>query len=123
MKQIKFYYSKPVHVRSLPVLTDDSGNVIFVMEKVGAKVKKMPRVTVASIYDPDTNTMTFGTAICSPKDVFKKEIGRELATKRAKQFPEHTIVGIKRRKIRETSRKYANELIAKHLRRYVHIDL
>jgi hypothetical protein len=123
MKQIKFYYSIPVHLRTIPVLTDDNGNVLFIYDKVGAMTKRVPRITVASYYDPEANKMTFGAATCSPKDVFVKKIGREIAQKRALESPEITLVGINRRKLREVSKKYANELIAKHLSRYVHIDV
>ncbi len=123
MKQVKFYYSAPIHVRRIPVLTDDNGNVLFVYDKLGSTVKRIPRITVASVYDPESNTMTFGAAVCSPKDVFSKKVGREIAEKRARQFAEITIKGIHRKKIRETSKKYANDLIAKHLARYVHVDV
>ena len=123
MKKVKFYYSAAVHVRRIPVITDDSGNVLFVYDRVDSKVKKLPRITVASVYDPDENTMTFGTAICSPKDTFVKAIGREIAEKRARKFPEITIKGINRRKIRKISNAYANELISRHLSEYVHVDL
>ena len=123
MKKVKFYYSTPVHLRTIPVLTDDNGNVLFIYDKISPKAKRVPRVTVASCYDPDTNTMTFGAAVCSPKDVFSKKVGREIAEKRARQFPEITLVGVNRKKLRETSKKYANDLISKHLSRYVHTDL
>ena len=123
MKTVKYYYSKPVHLRRIPVLTDDEGNVLFVYDRIEPKVKRIPRITVASVYDPNTNTMTFGAAVCSVKDTFSKKIGRELAEKRARQFPETVIRAIKRGKIREVSRRYANDLIAKHLSKYVHVDV
>ena len=94
MKTVKYYYSAPVHVRHIPVLTDDEGNVLFVYDKVEPMVKRVPRITVASVYDPVENKMTFGAAVCSPKDTFKKSIGREIAEKRARQFPEITVVGM-----------------------------
>ena len=126
MKTVKFYYSTPVHLRHVPVITDDEGKVLFIYDQVEPSVKRLPRITVASVYDPVENKMTFGAAICSPKDTFKKAIGRDLAEKRARQFPEITICGIKRSKrgkIREVSKKYANDLIQKHLSKYVHVDL
>ena len=123
MKTVKYYYSAPVHVRHIPVLTDDEGKVLFVYDRVEPSVKRVPRITVASVYDPVKNQMTFGTAVCSPKDTFKKSIGREIAEKRARQFPEITIVGINRRKIREASKRYANDLIEKHLADYVHFSI
>lgn len=123
MKTVKYYYSAPVHLRHIPVLTDDEGNVLFVYEKVEPKAKRIPRITVASVYDPIENKMTFGAAICSPKDAFKKSVGREIAEKRARQFPEITVVAIPRRKIREVSKKYANDLIERHLSKYVQFDI
>ena len=76
MKTVKYYYSAPVHIRRIPVLTDDEGNVLFIYDKIEPSVKRVPRITVASVYDPIDNRMTFGAAICSPKDTFKKNIGR-----------------------------------------------
>lgn len=121
MKTVKYYYSKPVHLRRLPVLTDDEGNVLFVYDKVDPTVKKIPRITVASVYDPLSNTMTFGVATCSPKDMFSKKVGRELAETRAVEHPEVTVKAIRRGKVREVSTRYANELIERHLSKYVHL--
>lgn len=122
-KTVKYYYSAPVHIRRIPVLTDDEGKVLFVYDKVEPSVKRIPRITVASVYDPVNNRMTFGAAICSPKDTFKKSIGREIAEKRARQFPEITVVGIDRRKIRDVSTRYANDLIERHLSKYVQFSI
>ena len=123
MKTVKYYYSKPVHLRRLPVLTDDEGNVLFVYDKVDPTVKRIPRITVASVYDPETNTMTFGVATCSTKDMFSKKIGRELAEKRAREHAEVTVKAIRRGRIREVSTRYANELIERHLSKYVHLGI
>lgn len=123
MKTVKFYYSTAIHLRHVPVITDAEGKVMFIYDQIEPTVKVIPRITVASVYDPIANKMTFGAAICSPKDTFKKQIGREIAEKRARQFPEITICGIKRGKIREVSKKYANDLLHKHLSKYVRINL
>lgn len=123
MKTIKYYYSAPVHVRHIPVITDDEGNVLYIYDKVEPSVKRLPRVTIASVYNPQTNSMTFGAAVCSPKDPFNKKIGRELAEKRAKENPEITIKAIRRGRIREVSKRYANDLIEKHLAKYVHFGI
>lgn len=123
MKTVKYYYSAPVHIRRIPVLTDDEGKVLFVYDRVEPSVKRVPRITVASVYDPVANKMTFGAAVCSPKDTFKKSVGREIAEKRARQFPEVTICNIKRGKIREVSKRYANDLIEKHLANYVSFSI
>jgi hypothetical protein len=122
MKTVKYYYSAPVHIRHIPVLTDDEGNVLFIYDKVEPSVKRVPRITVASVYDPIDNKMTFGAAVCSPKDTFKKSIGREIAEKRARHFAEVTVVAIDRRKIREVSQRYANDLIERHLSKYIQFD-
>lgn len=119
MKKVKYYYSAPAHLVTLPALTDDNGNVLYVYDKISAKVKRFPRITVASVYDPDNNVMKFGAAVCSPRDLFVKKIGRDLAEERANNNPEITITGINRKKIREASKKYANDLIEKYLAKYV----
>lgn len=119
MKSVKFYYSAETHIRRIPVLTDAQGNVTYIFDRITSVVKKIPRITVASVYDPIENKMTFGCSVCSPKDVFNKKFGRELAEERARKYPEITIVSIHRNKIRETSKKYANMLISKHLEEYV----
>lgn len=123
MKTVKYYYSAPVHIRHIPVLTDDEGNVLFVYDKVEPSVKRIVRITVASVYDPVENKMTFGVAVCSPKDVFKKSIGREIAERRARQSPEITVVAINRKKLREVSKRYANDLIERHLSKHVQFGI
>lgn len=123
MKTVKYYYSAPVHIRHIPVITNDEGEVLYVYDRIEPSVKRLPRITVASVYDPINNTMTFGAAVCSPKDTFVKKIGRENAEKRARQFPEITVRNIKRGKIREVSKRYANDLIEKHLSKYVHFGI
>lgn len=123
MKTVKYYYSAAVHLRHIPVITDHEGKVLFVYDKIEPNVKKVPRITVASVYDPVENKMTFGAAICSPKDTFKKEIGREIAEKRARHFPEITVVPINRKKLREISKKYANDLIERHLSKCIKINV
>lgn len=119
MKKVKYYYSEAVNVRKLPVYTDAEGNVLFISEKEPSDVKKLPRVTVAAVYDDITNTMSFGAAICSPKDTFKKSIGRDLAYERATTSPEVIVKIIKRNRTRETSRRYSEELIQSKLKKYV----
>ena len=67
--------------------------------------------------------MYFGVAICSPKDVFKKTIGRKLAEDRARIKPALTVKGIKRGCIRSVSKRYANELISSSLSKDVQFEL
>jgi hypothetical protein len=111
MKTVKYYYSKAIHVRYVPCITDDQGDVVFLLERNVAPAKKLPRVTVASVYNSDDNSMTFGVAICSPKDTFKKSEGRKLAYERALNSPKCTVSCIKPGKTRYVSKKYANMLI------------
>ena len=110
MKTVKYYYSKAIHVRYVPCVTDDQGEVVFLLERNVSPAKKLPRITVASVFDSEHSTMNFGVAICSPKDVFKKSEGRKLAYQRAIESP-NCIVHVKRGKTRYVSKKYANSLI------------
>ena len=125
MKTVKYYYSKPVHVRTIPVMTDAQGVPLYIFrdESISRVVRTVPRVTVASIYDPIANTMVFGVAVCSPKDVFKKAIGRKLAEDRARIKPAAKVVGIKPGRVRSVSKRYANELIASYLAKDVQFSL
>lgn len=125
MKTVKFYYSKPVHVRLIPVMTDSQGEINFVFDSVSQIVKTLPRVTVASVYDPLNNTMSFGVSVCSPKDIFKKSVGRKLAEDRARIKPNVKVklTGRKRDYIRRISKKYSNDLISEYLSKDVHFDL
>lgn len=125
MKTVKYYYSKPVHVRLIPVMTDSQGEISFVMPTTSQIVRTLPRVVVASVYNPDDNTMSFGVSICSPKDTFKKSIGRKLAEDRARIKPNVKVklTNSKRGYIRSVSKRYANQLIAEYLEKDVHFDL
>ena len=123
MKKVKYYYSSAVSLRNLPVFTDSQGNVLYVFDKPLVETKKIPRVTVASVYDPVENRMTFGVAVCCPKDTFEKHIGRDIALQRAIETPEVTVRLIKRGRIREISKRYANQLINSRLKSYVQSDL
>lgn len=122
MKTVKYYYSKAIHVRLARVVTDDQGEVLYMLEDGYKMFKKLPRVTVASIYDKDANSMSFGVAICSPKDTFKKSEGRRLAFSRALSNPSLTVRAIKRGRVRETSKTYANELIDRAEQRFVNAE-
>lgn len=121
MEIVKFYYSKALHIRRLPVVTDNEGNVIMVYEKSKPVVVKLPRITVASVYNTETNMMKFGVAVCSTKDVFKKKLGRQIAEGRARKSKD-SVIALKG-KVREVSTRRANELINKYLSKYVHANL
>lgn len=133
MKTVKFYYSKPVHVRTAQIVTDaqgepilnydEEGNLLYLYNcKSTSIVRTLPRITVASVYDPDKNKMYFGVAVCSPKDTFKKSVGRELAEDRARNKPAFIVGGIKRGCVKNVSRRYANQLIADYLNKDVCFD-
>lgn len=123
MKKVKYYYSEAVHLRTMNVLTNAEGDPIYIPDAKPIKVKVLPRITVAAIWDTKTDRITFASAICSPKDLFKKSIGREVAYKRATEFPEVSIRLAKRSKIRDISKRYANQLISQHLNKYVRTEV
>lgn len=123
MKKVKYYYSEAVHIRTMAVITDAEGNPLYIPDAKPVKVKTLPRITVAAIWDTNTNRMTFGSAICAPADTFKKSVGREVALKRATDFPEVTIQLTKKNRIREISKRYANQLISQHLHKYVRSEV
>lgn len=106
-------------------MTDAQGEPCFLYgdESISRIVRNAPRVTVASVYDPVENSMAFGVAVCSPKDVFKKSIGRSVAEERAKNKPVIKVVGLKRNRIREVSKSYANRLISNYLSKNVQFDI
>lgn len=115
----KYYYSKETAIKRLPVVVDENGEVLYVCSHMEAKTKKLPRVTVATLYNRDANEMSFAVSVCANKDQFIKRIGRELAHKRAETEPELIVRGIKRNKVSATSKRYAQELIDKYLEKYV----
>ena len=112
MKTVKYYYSKIIRICYIPCLTDDHGDVLRLSEVNSAKSKKLPRVTVASVYDKDNNSMSFGIAVCSPKDNFKKSEGRKIAYDRALNSPKIVVTGIRKGKVRDASKRYATALIS-----------
>lgn len=123
MKKVKYYYSEAVHLRTMAVITDAEGNPMYIPEAKPLKIKNISRITVAAIWDTEENRMTFGTAVCAPNDVFKKSIGRSVALKRATESPEVTIRLAKKNRVREISKRYANQLISQHLHKYVRTDI
>lgn len=123
MKKVKYYYSNAVHVRLLPIFTDAEGQPLFIPESKPIKRKALPRVTVSAVLDSETDTLSFGVAVCSPKDLFKKSIGRELSYKRAIESPECVVRLVKKNRTREISKKYANQLINQYLGKYVQSDV
>lgn len=120
MRSTKYYYSKPAFVKYMRTLIDGQGEVLFISEKEpGTKAKRVPRVCVASVYDRDNGIMQFGYAVCSPKDVFKKEVGRKLAYDRAINKPTKKVLIKPGSKVRMISTKYANEIIDNYIAKYI----
>lgn len=115
MNKTKYYYSEAVHLRYLPCYTDAEGTPLFIDHTKNPIVKNVPRVTVASVLDSENNVLSFGVSVCSEKDVFSKEIGRGLALDRALNNPCLKVAVLKKTKISELSKKYADELIEQHL--------
>ena len=111
MKTIKYYYSSAMCMGYYPCVFDSHGDVIHWGVTKTTKSKKLPRITVASVYDKDNNSMYFGVAICSPKDNFKKSEGRKIAYERAMNNPNVVVSNIKKNQVHSISKSYANSLI------------
>lgn len=88
MKKPRYYYTADVSTDTLRVKCVD-GEPLYVINRIASR--KLPRLTICGIWDTDTDTMSFGYAKCSCKDVFKKSIGREIAYKRATTDPFMTV--------------------------------
>ena len=85
MKKERFYYGDDVTLANLEVVLNNTGDIVA---SGALKTKyKFPRVSICGVYDNENQTMTYGVALCSHKDVFKKNIGRELSRKRAYENP------------------------------------
>ena len=123
MKKVKYYYSKPVHIRTIPVVTDANGDPIYILGSKPLKVKSLPRVIVASVWDTSLNEMRFGVSICHPKDIFVKEIGRKIALKRALESPQISVRITKRNSTHSVSKRHAEQLIETFLEKYVQSNL
>lgn len=84
MKKVRYYYSDPVFTVQAHINITKDG---YRLKKFIGKVKHDSRVTICGILNESTNTLSFGMARCSSKDVFKKSIGRKLAYDRALNEP------------------------------------
>lgn len=85
MKKEKFYYSQPCVISDMEILLSRE-KVVATSDRVRKK-KDAPRITICSIYDDVSNTMSFGVARCSGNDMFRKAIGQELSRRRAEENP------------------------------------
>lgn len=85
MLKERYYYGEDFKLGSAPCILDSYGRIIAYGK---AKLtKSITRATICGIWDTEKNTMTFGACICSPKDAFKREIGRQLSRERAINSP------------------------------------
>lgn len=82
MNNIRYYFSSDLKTANMEVLLGTNNTVIAMGSFVG-HIKRIPRVTICGIFDPDKKMLTFGVARCSAKDTFVRSIGRNLAYKRA----------------------------------------
>lgn len=90
MNNVKFYFSKDFKLANLEVFLGTNNDIIAVGNIV-SKPRRIPRITICSIFDPNKKTLTFGVSRCSSKDTFVKSVGRELAFERALASPYKTI--------------------------------
>ena len=85
MKKERFYYGEDITLANLEVVLNQDKNIVATGRLSYAN--KFPRVTICGVYDDEEQTMTYGVALCSRKDVFNKSVGRQLARQRAYQKP------------------------------------
>ena len=90
MKIVKYFYAKPTFMQNVNVVVDEDGNPLCDDLRDKCTVRKaLPRLTICGVYDSETRVLKVGVAKCSPKDLFVKKVGRELAEKRAETNPFH----------------------------------
>ena len=106
MNNVKFYFSRDFKLADMEVFLGTNNTVIATGNIVG-KLRRVPRITICSIFDPknktlnfaeneyqyyhDKKTLTFGVSRCSSKDTFVKSVGRKLAFERALTSPYKTV--------------------------------
>lgn len=105
METIKYYYSEPINDTRVVVI----GQTWYAKY---IRTKKYPRMTICSILNRDTNTLRIGWSICSAKDKFVKEVGRQIAYERAKNNPNKVL----------TVGKDFNEACSREIRDQIFID-
>ena len=86
MNNVKFYFSKDFKLANMEVFLGTNNNILAVGNIV-SKPRRVLRITICSIFDPDKKTLTFGVSRCSSKDIFVKSVGRKLAFERALASP------------------------------------
>ena len=90
MNNVKFYFSKDFKLADVEVFLGTNNDIIAVGNIV-SKLRRVPRITICSIFDPKNKTLTFGVSRCSSKDTFVKSVGRKLAFERALTSPYKTM--------------------------------
>ena len=92
MKKEKYYYSRPLYKANATVIVNARNQV----ENVNciSNYKPFPRLTICGIYDNEEHTMTYGIALCSERDTFRRKIGQKISYKRAFIKP-YRVVNIK----------------------------
>ena len=86
MNNVKFYFSRDFKLANMEVFLG-TNNAVIATGNIVSKLKRVPRITICSIFDPGKKTLTFGVSRCSSKDTFVKSIGRKLAFERALNNP------------------------------------
>ena len=89
MEKIKYYYSQPMYTANVLVPGNHRGEFNFskILGYSKSSIKEIPRITICSVLDVTTWTMSFGVARCNPKDIFCKATGKEIALKCARENP------------------------------------
>ena len=98
--KVKYYYTNPLQLRSINVLTDANGNIVFAYDEDPTYIRDIPRATVCTILKD--NTLSVGYAICSKKDHFNKKTGRNIAFARALNKP-YAVVDVTDKNIHEAT--------------------
>lgn len=81
MKKEKYYYSTDLHLAKMEVIVNNNHKIIATGSI--SNYEPLPRVTICGIYDNEEQTMTYGVAICSKKDTFRRKIGQRISYDRA----------------------------------------
>lgn len=103
MESIRYFYGTEYKIATVPVLLDSNNEIITTLGNPIGKKKSTPRVTICSIYDNNTQMLSFGISRCSAKDCFNKKIGKQIAYARAKNDPIKVIKVQKKSKLNEIS--------------------
>ena len=84
MEVVKYYYTKPIFIFKGAFIRIDGRDEVSIPKQ---KYKEGKRMTMAAIWDEDTNQVRFGISVCHETDVFVKKIGQQLAEKCARENP------------------------------------